>query len=193
MLRCNLAVLLAQRGLKISKVSADTGISRTTLTALSANRAQGIQFDTLNTLCRYLHATPDQLLVFCPVEISYEILHSAEYVHDGCVLNIALSIEHRSRKSVYSLVANVEFYIERIVDHDGELEDESLDGVSVDVQFSEEAASESCIRIVDGLPNEFLYDFRNKLFDAIFDAAVPASLASPDALDFKFSWPFRDV
>lgn len=69
MIRCNLSVLLAERGLKISKVAADTGISRTTLTALSSNSNQGIQMSTLNTLCLYLGIEPNQLLSFAPVDI----------------------------------------------------------------------------------------------------------------------------
>lgn len=69
MLKCNLAVLLAERKLKISKVSADTGISRTTLTALSSNQSQGIQFDTLNTLCSYLRVTPAEFFCYAPFEV----------------------------------------------------------------------------------------------------------------------------
>ena len=61
MIVCNLAVLLAERGLKITKVSKDTGLSRTTLTALYYNRGQGIQLDTMDTLCNYLKITPNEL------------------------------------------------------------------------------------------------------------------------------------
>lgn len=68
MIISNLDVLLAERRLKISKVSQDTGISRTTLTALSGYRAQGIQFDTLNTLCSYLRIEPSDLLMFVPYD-----------------------------------------------------------------------------------------------------------------------------
>ena len=63
MIHCNLATLLAQRNLKISKVYQDTGISRTTLTALAYNHAQGIQFETLNTLCTYSRATIAPLML----------------------------------------------------------------------------------------------------------------------------------
>lgn len=68
MLSCNLAVLLAERNLKISKVAADTGISRTTLTSLANNYSQGIQFDTLNTLCRYLRVHPQDILFYAPYD-----------------------------------------------------------------------------------------------------------------------------
>ncbi|MCD8050142.1 MAG: helix-turn-helix transcriptional regulator [Clostridiales bacterium] len=72
MIHCNLSVLLAERRLKISRVAADTGISRTTLTALAYNNCQGIQMNTLNSLCMYLDITPDQLLSFAPVDVSVE-------------------------------------------------------------------------------------------------------------------------
>lgn len=72
MIHCNLSVLLAERQLKISRVAAETGISRTTLTALAYNNSQGIQMNTLNTLCIYLNITPDQLLSFSPVDVVVE-------------------------------------------------------------------------------------------------------------------------
>lgn len=71
MIKCNLPVLLAERGLKITKVSNDTGISRTTLTALNNNYSQGIQFDTLNKLCNYLKISPGELFLYVPFEINF--------------------------------------------------------------------------------------------------------------------------
>lgn len=70
MLLCNLSVLLAERNLKITKVSKDTGISRTTLTSLISNTSKGIQFDTLNTLCNYLNVSVGDLFVYSPYEFS---------------------------------------------------------------------------------------------------------------------------
>ncbi len=74
MIRCNLSVLLAERNLKITKVSNDTGISRTTLTSLVNNRAQGIQFDTINSICTYLKISPDLLISFIPVDIKIRLV-----------------------------------------------------------------------------------------------------------------------
>lgn len=78
MVRCNLSILLAERGLKITKVSKDTGISRTTLTALSSNSGQGIQFETINTLCMYLKISPSQLIDFYPIDIVVESINDAK-------------------------------------------------------------------------------------------------------------------
>ena len=69
MISCNLAVLLAERGLKISTVAKDTGISRTTLTSLANNNSQGLQFETLDKLLIYLDAQPNQFFIFQPFSI----------------------------------------------------------------------------------------------------------------------------
>lgn len=69
MIRCNLSIILAENNIKITKVAHDTGISRTTLTALSQNNCKGIQFDTLDKLCRYLNVTPTQLIDYTPIEL----------------------------------------------------------------------------------------------------------------------------
>lgn len=69
MLIPNLSVLLAERRLTLSRVSQDTRISRTTLTALAACSAKGIQFDTLNTLCQYLKVTPDAIFLYRPFDL----------------------------------------------------------------------------------------------------------------------------
>ena len=72
MIICNLAVLLAERKLKISKVAADTGISRTTLTVLYHNTGKGVQFDTANSLCIYLDVSMSELFTVVPIDFSVE-------------------------------------------------------------------------------------------------------------------------
>lgn len=70
-MRCNLRVQMAKRKVNITKVSKDTGISRTTLTALYHEKAVGIQFKTMNILCNYLHCKPNDLFVVeTPVELA---------------------------------------------------------------------------------------------------------------------------
>ena len=73
MLMSNLAVLLAERRLRISRVATDTGISRTTLTALSQNDFKGVQVDTMNTLCQYLNVTIGQFFEFVPFDLSFSL------------------------------------------------------------------------------------------------------------------------
>lgn len=69
MIKSNLKVKLAENNIRISKIANDTGISRTTLTALSEGHTKGIQFDTLNKICRYLKIEPADLFVYSPIDI----------------------------------------------------------------------------------------------------------------------------
>lgn len=69
MIRSNLAVLLAEKRLTTTKVAAETGISRTTLTALSKGRAVGVQLDTLNRLCGYLRVFPSDIIAYVPIDL----------------------------------------------------------------------------------------------------------------------------
>lgn len=65
-IRNNLAVLLADRRLKITQVSLETGISRNTLTSVYYNRNKMIQLYTLDTLCQYLGITPGEFFAYDP-------------------------------------------------------------------------------------------------------------------------------
>lgn len=68
MILSRLKVLLAERDLKVSQVANDTGLSRTTLTALSNNTLKGIRLDTINTLCQYLDISTDDFFDYLPFD-----------------------------------------------------------------------------------------------------------------------------
>ena len=96
MLESNLKVLLAERDLKISKVSKDTGISRTTLTALCYGHSEGIKFDTLDTLCKYLKITPGDFFNFAAYDYETEILNvkvdeNGENTNLACAMKIKIT------------------------------------------------------------------------------------------------------
>jgi len=63
-----ISATLAGRLLKISQVSRDTGISRTTLTNLYYRRSKAVSFDTLDKLCKYLHCGIDDILDYTATE-----------------------------------------------------------------------------------------------------------------------------
>ncbi|WP_225422958.1 helix-turn-helix domain-containing protein [Companilactobacillus jidongensis] len=69
MIRNNLAVLLAERSLKITRVANDTGISRNTITSTAQNDGKMIQLETINKLCQYLDIRPDQFFEYLPFDI----------------------------------------------------------------------------------------------------------------------------
>lgn len=66
MIFCDLGALLARRNLTLTDVYRDTGISRTALTPLKKNKAKGIHFSTLETLCEYLNCSVSEILIYVP-------------------------------------------------------------------------------------------------------------------------------
>lgn len=71
LLRNNLAILLTERQLRISDVSKNTGISRTTLTALYSNKSKMIQMETVNKLCQALHISPVDFFEYVNFDFDY--------------------------------------------------------------------------------------------------------------------------
>lgn len=62
MIKCNFSELIGAKKLKIADVVRDTGINRSTLTRLYHETTSRIDFETLETLCRYLECDVGQLL-----------------------------------------------------------------------------------------------------------------------------------
>lgn len=55
------SAILGARRIKISDISHETGISRTTLTALYYDKGKAISFDVLDKVCRCLDVQPSDL------------------------------------------------------------------------------------------------------------------------------------
>lgn len=70
MIRNNLAILMAQRSTKISKIAAETGIARSTLNSISQNESKMIQLETIDKLCQSLEVTPCDFFSYLPLDLS---------------------------------------------------------------------------------------------------------------------------
>lgn len=73
MIRNNLAVLLAERQLKITRVSKDTNISRSTITAIAQNDTKMIQLEVIDKLCMYLNIEPNKFFSYIPIDIDISV------------------------------------------------------------------------------------------------------------------------
>lgn len=190
MIRCNLAILLAERNLRITKVSKDTGISRTTLTSLSSNKAQGIQFDTINTLCNYLNVNPNKLITHSPIDIKLEKLEIREIevnnrstgnsMHPTSLdLTIEVNKKGRSFKCDTCGCVYIDAYDEDIYNEETGGYDEILSighlEIFIDLyneesnQDNEDIAEENLILIdaFKGLPIPFINDLKNEVINKI--------------------------
>lgn len=62
MIKCNLSALMGAKKLKISDVVNETGINRSTVTRLYHETTTRIDFETLETLCKFFDCEPGDLL-----------------------------------------------------------------------------------------------------------------------------------
>ena len=62
MIKCHLSRLMGERRLKIADVARDTGIDRGTITRLYHEKAQRVEMDALDALCRYLECQVSDIL-----------------------------------------------------------------------------------------------------------------------------------
>ena len=59
--RIKLWELMAERSLKITQVSKETGLSRPTLNNIKFSRYKAVQMETIDILCNYFKITPGEL------------------------------------------------------------------------------------------------------------------------------------
>lgn len=63
---CRLEELLEDRGMTLSALAAETGVTVVNLSVLKNNRARAIRFSTLTAICDVLACTPGDLLGLDP-------------------------------------------------------------------------------------------------------------------------------
>lgn len=67
-IKVNLAVLLAERGIKSKDLAEHIGITEANLSLLRQGKVKGMRFDTLEAICSYLECGPGDLLKYVPGE-----------------------------------------------------------------------------------------------------------------------------
>lgn len=64
MIKCRLAILLAERKLRVADVVRATNLSKTTLHKLYNEQSTRIDFETIDTLCKFLNCQVGDILEF---------------------------------------------------------------------------------------------------------------------------------
>ena len=165
MIHCNLATLLAQRHMKIAKIHQDTRISRTTLTSLAYGHAQGIQFDTLNTLCTYLNVSAADMILHLPLDITWEkeTYSESNYVRYDTVF---LTIKERGKEKRYPLCMETSNYGD-----DGTKYSVSLTFTAPkdepEMPVASDAEVKACKEIIASLPVEFATDVSRDMMSSL--------------------------
>ena len=188
MVRCNLSILLAERQLKITKVSNDTGISRTTLTALCNNNSQGIQFDTIDKLCSYLKVSPGDIIAYASVPIDdYDVYITSE--NDHCIeFDLILTIlgNRNYGDSLITGEADLGFWDNKVCDVEIFL---SFRGDSNSLKQDEEY--NELKNIFKNLPKPFLIDVKKRIQNKILEEIIfNLDLDIDVTVNVSMDWPF---
>ncbi|WCG32793.1 helix-turn-helix transcriptional regulator [Enterococcus dispar] len=148
MIRNRLAVLLAERQLKISKVSSITKISRTTLTSLAQNDSKMVQLETVNTLCMYLRIPVSDFFEYIPYNLDYYIDVSNVFKYDP-----------REEPMTFDIEAYINVQGESdsfTLDYVGELIDYKIDMFEMSLKPADKTQGEKAKKFFDSLPDSFV-------------------------------------
>ncbi len=67
-IKSKLAVILAEREMKLTELEEKTGISLNNLSILKTGKAKAVRFSTLNEVCKALNCQPGDLFQYVPDE-----------------------------------------------------------------------------------------------------------------------------
>ncbi|UOF90795.1 helix-turn-helix transcriptional regulator [Fodinisporobacter ferrooxydans] len=149
MIKCNLAVLLAERGLKIADVFKATKISRTTLTALYYNTSAGIQFDTLDKLSDYLRVEPGDLIKY--LDFSFNIIES-DYQMPNLFMKIEIEIRNKKIQG------------ESIITVSNDCDESSDKEITISIKYPDDIYNE-----ISKLPQLFVGELETSIVDKVLN------------------------
>ena len=67
-IKSKLAVVLAEKELKLTELEEKTGISLNNLSILKTGKAKAVRFSTLNEICKALNCQPGDIFQYIPDE-----------------------------------------------------------------------------------------------------------------------------
>ncbi|MDU0462082.1 MULTISPECIES: helix-turn-helix domain-containing protein [Staphylococcus] len=166
MIQSKLSVLMAERGLKISDLYEETGISKTTLMALAENSGKGVQFDTIDKLCNYLDITPCEFFDYAPYMINIDDADFSSGSEEFNNISITLKKQFYKRTfyiSIYVFDATEKFIILPT-------DDKNIDFyVRVDLEGSDSYNNEDFYSFLSDLSVNFKTNLINEILNRSID------------------------
>lgn len=172
MIKNRFAILLAERGLKISDVYDITGISRSTLTKLSNNESSAVQFDTLNRICTALDIGPSEFFDYYPGVISTTISQTELYldnsIEEDIITRIELDVQTILKRKVISGI----FYGSIYGTYHSPQENKYSPEFALYFDLSSVGTESSTIKPISKLYNELPVSFRRTFLMEIYRKAA---------------------
>ncbi|AMW23490.1 MULTISPECIES: helix-turn-helix domain-containing protein [Staphylococcus] len=162
MIQSRLSVLMAERGLKISDLYEETGISKTTLMAIAENNGKGVQFDTVDKLCNFLGVTPCEFFEYSPYLVSFQM----DKIDSDKNLPIDFTITIKNQNYEKLFYFNVFIYLGNSYDIPVR-KDEFKAYINVGLESSDHYNDEEFYNFISNLTISFRTDFINKIIGSI--------------------------
>ena len=109
-----LNLLLAERFIKASKLSKDTGIAQSTISKIVNNSTSQIDYSTLDKICRYLNITPSNFFEYDPISIIFQrFSEDEEYEDDDINKNFMFYVRYDKGMELFRTIkyeVNVDVY-----------------------------------------------------------------------------------
>lgn len=183
MLKSRLSVILAEQGIRQDYLSEKTGISKTTISNIANNKTNGLKYDTLNDLARFLQVTPGELFDYFNKDISLSLgefldvrdtrVPTVEYETSqttigGCFFNISSSKGLTNRISFFIVIEEA-FFIQN--EHSSYVDawgnSDYLIDISTDQRY--DSTPEVLDLFLKELPKTFLSTFEQEVIDFFTD------------------------
>lgn len=160
MIQSRLSVLMAERGLKISDLYEETGISKTTLMAIAENNGKGVQFDTVDKLCNFLGVTPCDFFDYSPYLVETKIIE----LNEGNLKGFETTIKKQNYEKDFYLT----IYVEKGDSFDIPVKKGEYDYyISLELQDSDHYTQKEFYNFLTALSISFRIDFVNNLIDNV--------------------------
>ncbi|MCI2934570.1 helix-turn-helix transcriptional regulator [Staphylococcus haemolyticus] len=162
MIQSRLSVLMAERGLKISDLYEETGISKTTLMAIAENTGKGVQYDTVDKLCNFLGVTPCEFFEYSPYLVSFRMdkIKSDQNIP----IDYTITIKNQNYEKLFYLYVFI--YLGNSYDIPVR-KDEFKAYIDINLESSEHYNDEEFYNFISDLTISFRTDFINKIIGSI--------------------------
>lgn len=162
MIQSRLSVLMAERGLKISDLYEETGISKTTLMAIAENTGKGVQYDTVDKLCNFLGVTPCEFFEYSPYLVSFRMdkIKSDRNIP----IDYTITIKNQNYEKLFYLYVFI--YLGNSYDIPVR-KDEFKAYIDINLENSEHYNDEEFYNFISDLTISFRTDFINKIIGSI--------------------------
>lgn len=156
MIKCNLSVLLAERGLKMIDIVRDTGLSQNAVRGLYYNTSKGIQFETLEIICDYLKVEPGDVIK--KIDFDFKVIDKKVDKKDESI-KYKIKFIYDQKKYTGSLKVNLSYpYLRELYNNENSFEEINFE-IELNDELNKNIFSQITELEIDKIERKLVDDF----------------------------------